>query len=215
MDAATRATHKWSPAAAFLLAADNACSTRNKGNYTAMMHAALKLAIDHRMDFLDHSMNAREAKQMAIDLRSVLDFHSSSGVFRTFESSYYSRAVWAESSYARLYQVAENLSPWKCAEVYADKRWGTIATGPGHDLCRYNQGLFAGQQSFYVRRQTKGCKPKVAVGLYIELPGELTLFRCTAITSESIRFVPRFPDQSERKRLIFTRDQWNELQARE
>lgn len=193
----------WSPAAQFLLAAKQARgSSLGDREYIRLMHDLLEMAIQYRMKF-DH-------KEL-LKLADLIDFHTNVGVFRLLNSHSYAKACWYESSYAIAYQVACELDPWKVPLVYAERgfQFRPIEGIPGlSDTGIPDQINVNGKMA---RIQTKSCKPKVAEGLFIELPKEKTLFRCTAVDSDLIRFVPNEPELSKRKRLSFTRDDWAQM----
>lgn len=196
----------WSPAAQFLLAAKAArASSLGDREYAKFLHDVLMIAIRTRMKFDHHELDA---------LNREMYFSRSVGVFNLDNERHYSLACWYESSFAIAYQVSHNLSPWKCPQVFADDYrmgdlGGYIEGIPGHSSCC---GLPEGcGRDFAMRNQTKSCKPKVAPGLYVRLPEEQTLFRCTAIGADVIRLVPHQPEKSVRKRLSFTREQWAQM----
>lgn len=193
----------WSPAALFLMAAKAARgSSLGDREYSKMMHDMIGTAIDYRMKF-DHNE--------LLELSHRLDFFTSVGVFRTISEGYYTHACWNESSYATAYQVATDLAPWKCPKVFRPTdRYSGVEGIPGLTPA-YREKRISGGGNTAIRVATKSCKPKVASGIFVELPGEETLFRCTAVASDKIRFVPDQPDKSARKRLVFTRDQWVEM----
>jgi len=196
-------TRPWSPAAQFLLSAKEARgSSLGDREYIRLMHDLLEMSIQYRMKFDHHEL---------LELSRLLDFHTNVGVFRLICSHAYAQACWYESSYAIAYQVACGMNPWKIPKLYAEGfQYREIEGIPGIAPVYGHKRVFKGSNTL-MRLQTKSCKPKVAVGLYVELPDEASLFRCTVAEKDRIRFVPNEPDKSSRKRLEFSRTEWAQM----